>query len=134
MSTIGTALAELEREEFHTVTAMGRMVPGTREYARAREALAAARVAKALLLRRNPDILRKSGAAKSAVIGLPVAGAAITKTIREAGDRFAEERRLSQRVGDEFERFRQAYPGRVQILDGRTLPLHEAMRAAVAGR
>jgi hypothetical protein len=122
MTTASMLLAELEDAEYHALAALGRTAPGSRMRVQLRDALAAARVAKASLLRRSPDILRK-GAGKVA-IALPVPSADIAKRVHEAQDRAAEERRLGP--GKRRYRAPEGLRGkRIALIDGRSLDIPE---------
>jgi hypothetical protein len=94
MTMASTLLAELEDAEYHALVALGRTAPGSRRRVQLREALAAARVAKASLLARSPDILRKGAGGKLA-IALPVPAGEVAKRVHETQDRIAEEQRLA---------------------------------------
>jgi hypothetical protein len=118
------ALAALEEAEFHGVAALARLAPGSLRHVQLLETLAAARVAKASLLARAPDILRKSAGGKLA-ISLPVPAAEVAKRVHETPDRAAEERRLA---GPGKRRYRapEALRGkRIALIDGRSLDVPE---------
>jgi hypothetical protein len=129
-----TALAELEAAEFHALDALARMAPGSRRHVQLREALASARTAKARLLARSPDVLRK-GAAKMA-ISLPTPAAEVAKAVRETADRMAEERRLGKRAGTRRDRAPEELRGQsLRLIDGSTLtvPADGYCEVAAAG-
>jgi hypothetical protein len=90
------ALTSLEAAEFRAIDALGRLASGDPRRARLRDALDAARTAKAAFLRRHPDVLRKS--ARTRGVSLPTPPEAAVRFAREERDRMAEERRLGKRA------------------------------------
>jgi hypothetical protein len=124
MMTAAAALVALETAEYHAVGALGRMAQHDPRRARLREALDAARVAKASLLARSPDILRKSAGGKLA-ISLPTPAAGIAKAVHEAQDRMAEERRLAGPGRRRYRAPEELRGKRIALIDGRSLDVPE---------
>ncbi len=126
-------LSEVETAEFRAVDVLSRMPQRDPRRPSLQAALDRLRVAKAQLLRSSPNIIRKS-AAKSPLtsvrwVGFPSVPDEVAKTVREARDRVAEERRLGDRRSTGRRRY-QAPPElrgkHVDLVDGRKLdvPAH----------
>lgn len=130
MTSTAETLSEIEKQEFRAVDVSSRMAQRDPRRPKLQAALDRLRLAKGELLSASPDTLRKLARNNPMPpvrwVGLPSVASDVAKTVHEARDRAAEERRLGRSTGRRYQAPQEFRGKRIDLVDGRKLdvPAH----------